>query len=264
MARYCPLFSGSSGNCTYIGTASGGGVLIDAGVSAKRIENALREREIDPASIRAVLVTHEHRDHVAGLRVLLKHYHYPVYASRGTWDSLLADGILTEKDLGGVMEPGDNTVADMKVTAFHISHDCAEGMGFCLHTPDDRCIAVATDMGEMTSEVRDAVEGCDLLHIESNHMVRMLENGPYPYPLKRRILSAKGHLSNEDCAAELPGLARQGTARFFLAHLSRENNTPDLAYMTARAALCESGLQEGQDFLLQVTRPDGGCRMVVF
>ena len=103
MARYCPLFSGSSGNCTYVGTADGG-VLVDAGVSAKRIETALREREIDPASVRAVLVTHEHRDHVAGLRVLLKRFHYPVYASRGTWQSLQRDGILGEGDLGAMLD----------------------------------------------------------------------------------------------------------------------------------------------------------------
>lgn len=263
MARYCPLFSGSSGNCTYIGTAQGG-VLVDAGVSAKRIESALREREIDPASVRAVLVTHEHRDHVAGLRVLLKRFHYPVYASKGTWQSLLEDGILGESDLGAMLEPGECEIADMQVRAFHTSHDCAESMGFCIHTPDDRHIAVATDMGVMTSEVRDALSGCDLIHIESNHVVQMLECGPYPYPLKRRILSEKGHLSNEACAQELQGFARQGTARFVLAHLSRENNTPELAYLTAQTALRSEGLREGTDFLLQVASPQGSSEMVVF
>lgn len=263
MARYCPLFSGSSGNCTYVGTANGG-VLVDAGVSAKRIETALREREIDPASVRAVLVTHEHRDHVAGLRVLLKRFHYPVYASRGTWQSLLEDGILGEGDLGAMLEPGECEIADMRVKAFHTSHDCAESMGFCFQTPDDRRIAVATDMGMMTEEVREALTGCDLIHLESNHVVRMLECGPYPYPLKRRILSEKGHLSNEDCAQELQGFARKGTSRFVLAHLSRENNTPELAYLTARTALCGDGLREGTDFLLKVASPQGGCEMVVF
>lgn len=263
MARYCPLFSGSSGNCTYIGTASGG-VLVDAGVSAKRIETALRERDIDPVSIRAVLVTHEHHDHVAGLRVLLKRYHYPVYTSQGTCDRLLADGILNERDTVGVLEPGKSVAADMEVRAFHTSHDCAESMGFCIHTPDDRRVAVATDMGVMTDEVREAIRGCDLLHIESNHVVQMLENGPYPYPLKRRILSDRGHLSNDACAAELLSFARQGTARFVLAHLSKENNTPDLAYLTARTALCEGGLREGSDFLLHVAKPQGNSDMVVF
>ena len=263
MARYCPLFSGSSGNCTYIGAASGG-VLVDAGVSAKRIETALRERDIDPSSIRAVLVTHEHRDHVAGLRVLLKRYHYPVYASQGTCDRLMDEGHLGAQDIICMLQTGENLVADMQVRAFHTSHDCAESMGFCIHTPDDRRVAVATDMGVMTDEVRNAIQGSDLIHIESNHVVQMLENGPYPYPLKRRILSERGHLSNESCAAELPRFAQQGTARFVLAHLSRENNTPELAYLTAQTALCGSGLREGTDFLLHVATPGGDSDMVVF
>lgn len=263
MARYCPLFSGSSGNCTYIGTSQGG-VLIDAGVSAKRIETALKERDIDPTSIRAVFVTHEHSDHIAGLRVLLKRYHYPVYTAAGTREKLMEEGVLTANDTADALDAGLHTIADMEVRAFHTSHDAAESMGYCIHTPDDRWIGVATDMGTVTPEVRQALQGCDLVHIESNHVIGMLENSPYPYPLKRRILSDKGHLSNDACAAELMALAGQGTARFTLAHLSRENNTPALAYTTARAVLADGGLREGNDYLLQVARPDGTNEMVVF
>lgn len=263
MARYCPLFSGSSGNCTYIGTAAGG-LLVDAGVSAKRIETALREREIDPASIRGVLITHEHTDHIAGLRVLLKRYHYPVYTAAGTREKLMADGVLAETDTADALDAGLHTIADMEVRAFHTSHDAAESMGYCIHTPDDRWVAVATDMGTVTAEVRQAITGCDLVHIESNHVVQMLENGPYPYPLKRRILSERGHLSNDACAQELVSLAGQGTTRFTLAHLSKENNSPDLAYMTAHAALSRGGLREGVDYLLRVARPQGDNEMVVF
>ena len=263
MARYCPLFSGSSGNCTYSGTASGG-LLVDAGVSAKRIETALREREIEPDRIQAVLVTHEHSDHIAGLRVLLRRYHWPVITSFGTYDALLQNGTLTEQDTVTAVPPGTITVADMEVRAFHTPHDAAESMGFCVHTPDDRRVAIATDMGVMTDEVREAVRGCDLLHIESNHVVQMLENGPYPYPLKRRILSDRGHLSNDACAGELLSFAEQGTARFVLAHLSRENNTPELAYVTANAALCGGGLRENADFRLTVASPRDDNEMVVF
>lgn len=263
MARYCPLFSGSSGNCTYVGTASGG-VLVDVGVSARRIETALRQREMDPASIRAIFITHEHSDHIAGLRVLVKRYGIPVYASRGTREYLIAHGDLAPDAAGAALEPGVLALDDMEVTAFHTPHDAAESMGFCFALADDRRVAVATDMGRMTDEVRQAIAGCDLVHIESNHEIPLLENGPYPYFLKQRILSDRGHLSNGACAGELPGLARQGTTRFVLAHLSRENNMPDLAYRAADAALTGAGLRRGSDFLLRVAQPEWEGETVIF
>lgn len=263
MARYCPLFSGSSGNCCYIGSAEGG-VLVDAGVSARRIETALREREIDPGSIRAICVTHEHSDHVAGLRVLTRRYGMPVFASRGTLEELLHAGILGERDAFAVIDEEGIEVADMEITAFPTPHDSAESLGFRIHTADDRRIAVATDMGYMTPVVRKALLGCDLVHIESNHDIRMLENGPYPYFLKKRILAKTGHLSNEACAAELPQFAQEGTTRFVLAHLSAENNLPDLAYVTSQAALQEAGLRAGVDFLLQVAERVSTEKVTVF
>ena len=251
MARFCPLFSGSSGNCTYIGSADGG-VLVDTGVSARRIECALREREIDPAAIRAVFITHEHSDHIAGLRVLVNRYGYKVYASAGTLDALVEMQALGENAEFEVITDDGVEAAGMYVLPFHTSHDSRESLGFRLHTADGRTMAVATDTGCMTDSLRGALVGCDLVLLESNHDIRMLENGPYPYYLKRRILGARGHLSNECCAAELPFLAQNGTTRFFLGHLSKENNFPDLAYNTALAALQQAGLREGKDFLLSV------------
>ncbi len=263
MARYCPLFSGSSGNCLYVGSADGG-ILIDAGVSARRIETALRDRGIDPASIRAVLVTHEHSDHVAGLRVLTKRYPIPVFASQGTLEELLRAGRLGADNAFAVIDEQGIEVAGMEVTAFRTPHDSAESLGFCIHTADDRRIAVATDMGYMPPLVRQALSGCDLVYIESNHDVRMLENGPYPYVLKKRILAKTGHLSNEACACELPALARTGTTRFVLAHLSVENNLPDLAFITARSALEAEGMREGTDYLLQVAERASTQKVNVF
>ena len=263
MARFCPLFSGSSGNCTYIGAGSGG-ILIDAGVSAKRIETALKEREIDPRSIQAIFVTHEHADHVAGLRVLAKRYGYTVYASVGTLDALLDDGVLRGDVPMQVIGDDGVEAGGMYVRAFHTSHDSRESLGYRIHTPDERRLAVATDMGRMTEEVRSALHGCDLVQIESNHDVRMLENGSYPYFLKHRILADTGHLSNEACAAELPALAQSGVTRFWLAHLSSENNLPELAHATSYAALCGAGLTDNVDFRLRVAARVATERVTVF
>lgn len=251
MARFCPLFSGSSGNCTYIGSAKGG-ILIDAGVSARRITVALTERDIDPSSIDAVFITHEHTDHVSGLRVLIKRYGYKVYASAGTLDVLEQKRILSPGDRFEVLPQSGVEAADLFVTGFHTSHDSRESMGFRIKTGDDRTIAVATDTGCMTDTVRAALRGCDLVLLESNHDVGMLKNGGYPYFLKQRILCDTGHLSNECCAAELPALAQSGTTRFVLGHLSRENNLPELAYDTALAALEQEGMIVKRDFLLNV------------
>jgi len=251
MAELCPLFSGSSGNCTYIGTAEGG-ILVDAGVSAKRIETALRERDIEPHSIEAVFVTHEHIDHISGLRLLTKRYGWRVYASCGTLEAIADTRPLEPQTVCEVIGETGVCAAGMEIQPFATSHDSRESLGFRITLPDGRRVAVATDTGVMTDTVRAALSGCDLVHIESNHDVRMLENGPYPYYLKRRILADTGHLSNDACAAELTALAQNGTTRFVLAHLSRENNLPEIAYMTAQAALCGAGMQENIDFLLQV------------
>lgn len=142
--------------------------------------------------------------------------------------------------------------AGMEIQPFATSHDSRESLGFRITLPDGRGWRWRPTPGVMTDTVRAALSGCDLVHIESNHDVRMLENGPYPYYLKRRILADTGHLSNDACAAELTALAQNGTTRFVLAHLSRENNLPEIAYMTAQAALCGAGMQENIDFLLQV------------
>ncbi len=255
MARYCPLFSGSSGNCTYVATAAGG-VLIDAGVSARRIERALLNRNIDPQSIQAIFVTHEHSDHVSGIRVLCKRYGYAVYATAGTLEALETMGALVPGVKNEIVPGGGVAVSDMLVTAFPTPHDSRESCGYIVTMGDGRRLAVATDMGRMNEAIERELLRCDLVQIESNHDVRMLQCGPYPYPLKKRILGDTGHLSNEACGAVLPTLARSGVTQFVLAHLSRENNTPQLAHLTAKAALEQQGFLENRDFRLRVAAPE--------
>ena len=263
MARFCTLFSSSSGNCIYIG-AGEGGILIDAGVSAKAMERALLEREIDPKSIRAIFVTHEHSDHVSGLRVFATRYAPRVYATAGTMQALERMNILNGKFETVVLGKSCVEEAGVQVCGFPIPHDCAQGLGYRIHTPDGRRIAVATDLGHMTDEIRSAVSGCDLAVVESNHDERMLQNGRYPYPLKRRILSDSGHLSNNDCARELAAFAQTGVTRFVLAHLSGENNLPELAWQTALNALEAAGLSRGEDFLLSVAPRKSEEKVMVF
>ena len=214
MPKICPLFSGSSGNCTYVATTRGG-LLIDAGVSAKRIVEALTARSIDPATLAGIFVTHEHTDHTNGIRVLAKKYGLPVYASYGTLLKL-------EPSLDAAIPLREMTAAGV---------ECAD------------------------MEIRHELCGCKTVLLESNHDLKMLREGPYPYPLKERILSAHGHLSNDACAALLPYLLESGTVRFLLGHLSRENNTPKLAELTAKSRLAAAGMQEFLDYRLLVAAP---------
>ena len=264
MLRYCTLFSGSSGNCTYVGTGDGG-VLIDVGVSARRITTALRERDIDPSSIRAVLLTHEHSDHVSGLRVLSKQFSWPVIASRGTLDALSADDqLMADQHLYTLPLNKKLTVAGMQITPFSAPHDSRECYGYRLDTEDGRSLAMTTDLGYMPQSVMDTILGCQFLHIESNHDPDMLRNGPYPPWLVQRIRGQGGHLSNGECAAVLPYLVEAGATRIVLAHLSEHNNTPALAEQTACTALSAIGAAAGRDYLLSVAKPTGDGPVVYF
>lgn len=254
MAKFCPLFSSSSGNSMYIGCGEDA-ILVDIGVSAKRTEIALNGIGVAPDSIKAVFVTHEHSDHVNGVRVFAKKHHAKVYGSEGTLKALLnankLDGVECE-----VLPENGMDLNSLYVKSFRTSHDASESCGYVIDTPDGRKIAVCTDLGFVSEEVEKAVLGCDLVLLESNHDIRMLENGPYPYPLKQRIKSNKGHLSNESSSVFAKKLIESGTTRLILGHLSKENNFPELAYQTTLAALNEAGAKEDSDFILKVARPE--------
>lgn len=264
MARFCPLFSGSKGNSYYIGGA-GGGILVDIGVSAKRTENALKNIGIEPKDISAIFITHEHSDHISGLRVFASRYKTPVFATAGTMRMLEESGhLLKVENLNVIKYSGEIGVAGMTVECFRTPHDSEQSCGYRITATDGRKLAIATDIGHISDDVYDGIHGCDLVVLESNHDVGMLKNGDYPYQLKRRILSDFGHLSNEVCADCLPELVESGATRFYLGHLSRENNFPELAYRTALCALEGAGMCENRDYILKVAQVENDSPMVVF
>ncbi len=255
MSRFCALFSGSSGNCTYIGEGNTH-ILIDAGVSARRISCELSNIGIEPNSISAIFVTHEHNDHICGLHTFAKKHNVPIFMSQGTAEALeklpnISCG-LNINVINGAVDLGD-----IEVQRFATSHDCDGSSGFRIKL-GYRDFAVCTDTGIVTDEIRTALKGCELVLLESNHDINMLNKGPYPPSLKRRILSNTGHLSNASCAEELPKLLKSGTIRFILGHLSRQNNTPKAAYDSANSILTLSGFTEGMDYMLNVAPPSGG------
>lgn len=263
MARFCPLFSGSSGNAMYFGSG-GHGFLIDAGMSAKKIEAALLAIEVDVQRLSGIFITHEHIDHVRGLKALASRYRLKVFATRGTLAALEEQGqIAPGMDVRPVFSGGVE-LDGMEIFPFRTSHDCRESCGYRIHTTDGRTAALATDLGVVDQTVQNAIRGCDLIVLESNHDVGMLKNGRYPYPTKRRILSDLGHLSNESCSGELPDLVRAGATRLVLAHLSKENNLPELAVQASLAELAMAGMRQGTDFQLTVAPRENNRGIMLF
>ncbi len=263
MAKFCALFSGSSGNSTYI-SGSDTAVLVDAGRSCKQLMQAMEGRGIDPKTLRAVLVTHEHTDHISGLRVLLGRLKIPLYASGAVLEKLRWDGVLPPGQQTVALDGGDRfTVGSLEIDSFETPHDSVHSLGYRVATPDGRKIIIATDLGHISDGVRNMLTGCDLVMLESNYDKRMLSVSAYPYYLKQRIASSLGHLSNEECAQELIRLVRCGSTRFILGHLSQNNNIPELAYQTALSQFVLNGMRAGVDFTLQVASRSGPSEMVV-
>jgi phosphoribosyl 1,2-cyclic phosphodiesterase len=232
--------SGSSGNCLLL---SGGGanILIDAGISARRLSALLGESCLSLQDITGVLITHEHSDHISGLGGMLRRLGAPVCAPRTVASRL--SGMLPEIDghLRVIPVGEDFSIARLRIRAFHTPHDTPESVGY--RVEGDGVFAIATDMGCVTDEVRENLLGADAVLLEANHDEEMLRFGPYPVYLKRRILSEHGHLSNACCASLARELAENGTGTIILGHLSRENNTPDTAVRAVGEALAGTGAE---------------------
>ena len=230
----CMLASGSRGNAIYIsdGTTR---ILIDAGLSGVEIERRMQSRELDPGQLDGIVVSHEHTDHIQAVGVLSRRFKLPVYISDETYAA--AENQLGRIETTRSFDCGAPfTVGTLELHPFSISHDASDPAGFTV-TANGTRIGITTDLGIATSMVKTHLQACDVLIIEANHDRTMLEQGPYPWPLKQRIQSRSGHLSNDDTRLLLKAVVHDRLAHVILAHLSEQNNTPDKARQAVGRAL---------------------------
>ena len=250
------IASGSSGNCIYVGTETTH-ILIDAGISGKRIEEGLKTIGLSTKDMDAVFITHEHIDHIGGLGVIARKYKLPIYGTSGT-----ISGIQRTKSVGVIDESlyqrfDKNSkvyVKDLMIDPLEISHDAADPVAYRISDGKKR-IGVITDLGYYTEEIIEQLQGMDALLIEANHDVNMLQVGSYPYLLKQRILGKRGHLSNETAGRMLSRLVHDGLSTILLGHLSNENNLPALAYESVRLEITMGdNPYQAADFNIQVAK----------
>ncbi len=253
--RFSPLFSGSSGNAIYAG-CDAGHLLVDAGISCARVAAEMRRIGLTPAQLSGILVTHEHTDHIRGVGVLSRKYDLPVYATEGTWAAMESKlGDVSLKNMR-IFEPQqDFYLGGMNITAFDIPHDAAQPVGFRISLGSAR-LSVATDIGHVREGWLNAVSGSDAVILESNYDPDMLNAGPYPYALKKRILGKRGHLANDEAGKVAAELVKRGARQIVLGHLSKENNFPELAETCCALALKAAGIVPGVDANLTVARRD--------
>lgn len=261
----CSIASGSSGNCIYVGTDDTH-LLVDAGISKKRIEEGLHSIDIDPEKLDGILITHEHSDHISGLGVMARKYHMPIYAPPETVHGIFYGSNVgrIEPELFHYIEPdGSFEIGDVEVTPFSIPHDAANPVGYTFRSGDKK-IGVATDLGVYNDTIMENLKGAQALLLEANHDVHMLEAGTYPYYLKRRILGERGHLSNENSGILLGRIWHKELKHVFLGHLSKENNYPDLAYESVRLELLKAHADFEQFTKLQVAdRSEAGVPVFI-
>ena len=258
MLELCAIASGSSGNCICVGSDHTH-LLIDAGVSGKRIESGLNEIELKTSDMQGILVTHEHVDHIAGLGVLARRYGIPIFATEKTVQAIKDTKSVgkIDEDLFHVIRPGKRfSVGELLINPISISHDAADPVAYkVMH--EDKTVAVVTDLGNYNQAIVDELKGLDALLLEANHDVKMLQTGIYPYYLKQRILSDRGHLSNERSGQLLSELLHDDFGAVVLGHLSKENNYEELAYEAVRLEVTlGDNPYKAEDFPMYVANRD--------
>ncbi|MBQ2882045.1 MAG: MBL fold metallo-hydrolase [Clostridia bacterium] len=263
MVRVCTLYSGSSANCTFIEN-DGRAILIDAGAGVKKTGQALSSIGSSYDNIEAIFITHEHSDHIAGLKTILKyHEHIPVIGNENTLTAIRNSyPEINCKNFHAMSTGSRANNGIMQVTSFRTLHDSAECVGYIINTGNKK-IGVMTDVGEETSQTLEVLSECDTLVVESNHDVDKLWNGAYPYMLKQRIGGKYGHFSNEQCGSLMERAVRSSVKNIILAHLSRENNTPELAFDTVAKHLSDMGAIIGGDIDLSVAPRNEVSKIII-
>lgn len=260
--RFCPLFSGSSGNALYLGCGDTH-LLIDAGMSGAKITTEMERVGLSPKDLTGILVTHEHSDHISGVGILSRRYDIPIFANDGTWIAMRDKlGNISEKNIRQFETGADFHIGCVEVTPFATPHDAMEPVGYSFCSARHK-ISIATDLGVIRESWLKHIEESDLVLLESNHDVDMLKAGRYPYELKRRILGSRGHLSNDAAGKAAVELVRRGVRGIILGHLSAENNFPELAYQSVSCILQSEGIEVGRDLMLSVANRDGSSGMFV-
>lgn len=250
---FTPLFSGSSGNAILISSESTN-ILVDAGKTGKAVTSSLSELGVN--KIDAMLITHEHSDHVKAAGIISRKFDVPIFATHGTWNGMEQFlGKLKQENIKKFKTSDSFDIGDIHIKSFEISHDAEEPVGYSFFVGDKKA-TIATDTGYISDAIRENVVDSDILYIESNHDVNMLKYGSYPWYLKQRILSDSGHLSNDVTGQLLAEIYNEKLKHVILAHLSRENNFPELAYKTVKLCLEDSGIRVGTDLKLDVAKPD--------
>ncbi len=252
------LASGSTGNAVYFKMGKTQ-VLIDAGISARRIEQGLAKVGVRAADLDGILITHEHTDHIKGIDVLVRKHHIPVWTKPKTWEMISCRDKLPA-DCVKFLE-ADLELNDLYIKPFTISHDAVDPIGFCLYRNNFKSV-VATDLGIINRELIEALTLSDVAVLEANHDIAMLKNGRYPAFLKNRILSNKGHLSNIEAGKLLANIKKKPNMQVFLAHLSQENNRPSIAYNTVSQILAESGYEVGNEISIKCTSAYQVCSYI--
>lgn len=263
--RFCSIASGSSGNCIYVGTENAH-ILVDVGISGKKIEAGLNEIELCSKDIDGILITHEHSDHMKSLGVMARKYHIPIYTTGGTADAISrmsSVGNLPEGIFHEIREDEDFQIKDMTIHPFTIPHDAAQPVGYRMECCG-QSVGIATDLGKYNDYIVENLQNLDALLLEANHDIRMLQVGKYPYYLKQRILGDRGHLSNENAGRLLCRLLHDEMKAIFLGHLSQENNYEALAYETVCSEVTlGDNPYKSQDFKIEVARRDMCSELVM-
>lgn len=241
--KFCSLYSGSTGNSLFV-QSNNTNILIDAGVSAKKITEGLTSIGVDIKDINAIIVTHEHIDHIRSIGTLWDKYKIPIYANIGTWNGIDNEKLVKKIEEKNYFKIGEEfEIGDLKINSFSTSHDAMDSCGFTIEN-EGKKLSVATDLGEMTKEVMDNLKSSKFALIESNYEPEVLKFCPYPYSVKSRISGRKGHLSNIEAGKAISKLVEYGLENVMLGHLSKESNFPELAKNAVLNEMLQNGIKE--------------------